>query len=133
MGAEISGRRRLMCDIAYCCFVITCIFFLLAWLTEFLSYNAYTVFFWFLLYLIPPSGFAALVGIVLSLIVWRHWPLPFLSLMTLLLLIELLTDAGTAEFFAEAQIAYAITCFAFTLVWFTRFRKRYQSKVENDV
>jgi hypothetical protein len=132
VGADkITGRRRTICDIAYCCFVFTGFFSLLAWVGDKTDDSVYLLIILIGLWLILPSGIAAVVGIVLSLIVWRHWPLLVLSLLTLLLLKEILTDAGSAKFFAEAQIAYAITCFAFTLAWFTRFRKRYETKVEN--
>jgi hypothetical protein len=62
-------------------------------------------------------------GIVLSAKVWRHWPLPFLSLATILVVAEIATEAGPVVLYNALPIAYGVTCVAFALAWFVRFRK----------
>jgi len=119
---KVAGRRRRLCDIAYYCFVITGLFSLLAWVGDNSKEHVYLWTIFIGLWLAIPSGIALVVGIVLSLMVWRHWPLHILSLATLLVVAEVMTEAGPVVFYKVAPLAYCITCFAFALVWFARFR-----------
>ena len=121
---EIAARRRKQCDFAYGCFFLTGLFSLVVGFADIFP-QSNTGFFALLigLWLAIPSCVAAVVGIVLSAKLWRHWPLPFLSLLMALVLVVAATETGPITFYKATPIAYGITCMVFVLAWFLRFRK----------
>lgn len=65
---------------------------------------------------------ALVVGIVLSLLLWRHWPLLLLTGMTILFVAEVVTEAGTAALYNAAPFLYGIGSLAICGVWFVLLR-----------
>lgn len=61
---------------------------------------------------------ALVVGIVLSLLLWRHWPLLLLAAMTILFVAEVITEAGTAALYNAAPFLYGIGSLAICGIWF---------------
>lgn len=61
---------------------------------------------------------ALVVGIVLSLLLWRHWPLPLLAAMTILFVAEVVTEAGTPALYNTAPFLYGIGSLAICGIWF---------------
>ena len=121
---EIGARRRKQCDFAYACFFLTGLFSLVVGFADTFP-QSNTGFFALLigLWLAIPSCVAAVVGTVLSAKLWRHWPLPFLSLLMALVLVVAVTEIGPIAFYKATPIAYGITCTVFVLAWFLRVRK----------
>ncbi len=118
---QIAGRRRKPCDFAYGCFFLTGLGFLVGGFAgTFSQSNAGSNALFTGLWLVFPACFVALVGIGLSLLLCRHWPLLFLSLMTVLVAAELMTEAGPVALYNSAPIGYGITCVVFALAWFAR-------------
>jgi len=65
---------------------------------------------------------ALVVGIVLSLFLWRHWPLLLLTGMTILFVAEVLTEAGTAALYNAAPFLYGVGSLAICGIWFVILR-----------
>lgn len=61
---------------------------------------------------------AVVVGIVLSLVLWRHWPLLLLAAMTILFVAEIVTEAGNAALYNAAPFLYGIASLAICGIWF---------------
>ncbi|MBI1886953.1 MAG: hypothetical protein HYS19_01050 [Nitrosomonadales bacterium] len=61
---------------------------------------------------------ALVVGIVLSLLLWRHWPLLLLVAMTIFFVAEIVTEAGNAAFYNAAPFLYGIGSLAICGIWF---------------
>jgi hypothetical protein len=81
--------------------------------------------------LLPASLGAMLVGIALSLRLWRHWPLLILSGMSIILTTTaLLTEFGSTKlFFRSVTVVYGVVVIVISCVWFWALRKRYYPAV----
>jgi hypothetical protein len=67
---------------------------------------------------------AMLAGIVLSLMLWRHWPLPLLSALSLLLVAEIVGEFGSVELYNAAPIVYGVVSLAISGICFVSGRNR---------
>lgn len=65
---------------------------------------------------------ALVVGIVLSLLLWRHWPLPLLAAMTILLGAEVILEAGPVAFYNGVPFIYGLGSLIICGIWFTVLR-----------
>ncbi|OFW09457.1 MAG: hypothetical protein A3G20_07000 [Acidobacteria bacterium RIFCSPLOWO2_12_FULL_59_11] len=65
---------------------------------------------------------ALVVGVVLSLLLWRHWPLLLLSGMTVLFVAEIIAEVGPAAFYNAAPFLYGIGSLAICGIWFSVLR-----------
>jgi hypothetical protein len=71
------------------------------------------------------ASLAALVaGIVLSLLLWRHWPLLLLSGMTILFVAEVIAGVGPAAIYNAAPFLYGIGSLAICGIWFSVLRRK---------
>ena len=76
---------------------------------------------------VPLTGFAAgamVLGILLSLPNWRHWPLPVLSLMSVLLVAGTVADYGSVTRQNAAPVVYGAVSAGTSSIWFFRGLKR---------
>lgn len=67
---------------------------------------------------------ALVVGIVLTLLLWRHWPLLLLSGMTILFVAEIVTEAGPVAFYNAVPFLYGIGSLAICGTWFSVLRAK---------
>lgn len=65
---------------------------------------------------------ALIIGIVLSLLLWRHWPLPLLSGMTILFVAEMIVEAGPTMLYNAAPFLYGVGNLAICGIWFSVLR-----------
>ena len=70
-------------------------------------------------------GFAMLVGILLSIRLWKHWPLGVLAGSTVLLVTGSFIQFGPDEVEMAAAIVYGLGVSAASIWWFVFLRKRY--------
>lgn len=66
---------------------------------------------------------AMFVGIVLSLTILNHWPLLFLSIFSLLFLLEIVTEAGSVSLYNTTGWVYGIITTGLSIWWFLIARK----------
>ena len=64
-------------------------------------------------------------GLIYTIILFRHWPLIVLLIMTILFVTEIVTEFGPVVFYNLAPIIYGIITSIFGLAWFTKFRKEH--------
>ena len=70
------------------------------------------------------SCVAMIVGVALSLHLWKHWPLLILSgISIVVLVVAIMTELGTL-FFAFVVPAYGILVVMFSGLWFVVLRRR---------
>ncbi len=69
---------------------------------------------------------AMFVGVFLSLTILKHWPLLFLSIFSLLFLLEIITEAGSVSFYNTTGWVYGIITTGFSIGWFLFIRKKYK-------
>jgi len=65
---------------------------------------------------------ALVVGIVLSLSLWRHRPLLLLAGMSILFVAEVVSEAGSVAFYNAAPFLYGIGSLAICGIWFAVLR-----------
>jgi hypothetical protein len=72
------------------------------------------------------ASFAAMVAaLVLSAILWRHWPLLILSGLTVLSVAVVAMVRGSEAFYNSAAILYGVGVVAMTGLWFLVLRKKH--------
>ena len=76
-----------------------------------------------------PLAFASFVAVVaalvLSMMLWRHWPLLILSALTVLSAAVVALVHGSEAFYNSAAILYGVGVVAMTGLWFLVLRKRH--------
>ena len=75
---------------------------------------------------------AMLVGVVLSIRLWRHWPLPVISGCTVLVIAMYSTDFGSSGFQGAVPIAYGVVVAAMSGYWFLNLRRRHTSPAASE-
>ena len=70
---------------------------------------------------------AVLVGVLLSIRLWRHWPLPTISGCTALMVAIYLPEIGAPGFQKAVAIAYGVGVAAMSGYWFLNLRRRHTS------
>jgi hypothetical protein len=70
------------------------------------------------------SYIAMLVGIVLSIRLWRHWPLIALAVLSVLHITETITGYGSTAFQNAVPVAYGVGVAAISGMWFLVLRSR---------
>ncbi|MFQ5581579.1 MAG: hypothetical protein ACE5F3_03005 [Mariprofundaceae bacterium] len=68
---------------------------------------------------------AVFVGIGYTLRLYHHWPLVAISLLSVLLMAEVVTEYGSVMFYNASPIFYGAITSAFSLVWFVVYRKQW--------
>ena len=72
------------------------------------------------------ASFAAMVAaLVLSMMLWRHWPLLILSALTVLSVAVIAMVHGSEALYNSVAIAYGVGVVATTGLWFLILRKRH--------
>jgi len=66
---------------------------------------------------------AMIAGFVYTVILFKHWPLVVLSLLTLLFVAEVVTEFGPVIFYNLVPVIYGIITSIFGFLWFTAGRK----------
>lgn len=121
-----TTRRR---DIAYGCFLIigfTSLFSSIISAIPMSTGLAGGLGFLVLLPLSVASLVAMFVGVFLSLTILKHWPLLFLSVFSLLFLLEIITEVGSVIFYNTTGWVYGIITTGFSISWFLFSRKKYK-------
>ncbi len=125
----MNATRRAY-DVAYCCFL------LLAVIVLFLMYlrSSFTdaewangaggIFFLLLPLIVLPIA-ATLIGIVLSLRLWKHWPLPALAVGWGLIVAESFIEFGSEAFQEFVYILYALGVGVMSGLWFFGSSRRH--------
>jgi hypothetical protein len=67
---------------------------------------------------------ALVVGIVLALLLWKHWPLLLLAGMTILFVTEIVTEAGPVAFYNAVPLLYGIGSLVICGIWFSVLRAK---------
>lgn len=131
--------RLLKHDVAYCCFLfwastVLVVQHVMASLTDDdLMQGAGNVMLVFLPFL-GASLIAMLVGIALSIRVWKHWPLIVIAVSSVLSvrpaisdmrIDEYSTEFGSIAFQKDVPIIYGAGVAAMSALWFLRLRRRY--------
>ncbi len=68
---------------------------------------------------------AMLAGIGYTISLYRHAPLVVLSLFSILLLAEVVTEYGSTKFYNIVPIVYGLSTGVFSCTWLLVFRKRW--------
>ena len=71
------------------------------------------------------SLIAAVIGVILSLMLWRSWPLLVLLFLTALMIVEVLAEPGSVSFYNTVPVVYGLATVGFCLIWYLRTRARY--------
>src|SRR5262245_10108267 len=74
--------------------------------------------------LVAAALLAMLVGLVLSILLWKHWPLPVISVCTVLVVAIYAPDFGSPRFQTRVPIAYSVGVAAVSAFWFLHLRRR---------
>jgi len=123
--------RRLEHDLAYGCFLLCG----LTVLSVSIIRTSYTDADWaggagaILLLLLPfllASSAAMLVAVVLSIRLWRQWPLLVLAGISILLIPTLFTRYGSTAFHTVIDIVYGVVVTVMSGLWFLVLRRRSQ-------
>jgi hypothetical protein len=114
--ARSTLRQR---DAAYACFLVVGIAGACATLA-----SLYPDFILIALWLVLPALPAMLTGMILSIVQWRDGLLPLLSALTIALLVEVATEAGTVEFYNASTAIYAVLVLLIVASWFLLRRRR---------
>ena len=122
--------RRLSYDVAYGCFLLSA----LTVLSLSVIKASYTDAEWadgagailiLLLPIILPSFIAMLAGIVLSICLWKHWPLTILAGSSVLFITEQSTQFGSTVFDGAVPFVYGLGVAAMSGFWFLSLRRRH--------
>ena len=65
------------------------------------------------------------IGLVYSIILYRHWPFVVLSILTILFAMEIVAEFGPVGIYNLVPIIYGIITSIFWLVWVAKFRKEH--------
>jgi hypothetical protein len=75
-----------------------------------------------------PLAMAALVtgliGIFYSIVLWRDGVLPLLSVLTILMVLEIATEAGSVTFYNASGLVYGLLVLVLEASWFLLRRQR---------
>jgi hypothetical protein len=75
-----------------------------------------------------PLAMAALVtgliGIFYSIVLWRDGVLPLLSVLTILMVVEIATEAGSVAFYNASGLVYGLLVLVLEASWFLLRRQR---------
>jgi hypothetical protein len=77
--------------------------------------------------LVAAALLAMLVGVVLIIRLWRHWPLPVISGCTVLVIAIYSQEFGSPGFQKAVPIAYGVGVAAMSGYWFLSLRRRHTS------
>jgi hypothetical protein len=127
LKVEAVNENRFKYDLAYGCFLFCGASALVVGIMSSIPMNSGAAGVLGFLVAIPlavASIAALVVGIVLSLLLWRHWPLLLLTGMTILFVTEVVTEAGTTAFYNAAPFLYGIGSLAICGIWFFVVRGR---------
>lgn len=119
-------------DIAYGCFLFIGVVLLFISILSFIPMGngvAGGLGFLVMIPLAIASLMAMVVGIGYSARLYHHWPLVFLSLLSILFVAEMVTEYGPVAFYNMVPVLYGASTCAFSLVWFLILRKRWGKDV----
>lgn len=126
------NRTWLKHDVAYGCFLVWALTVLGAasvmgsFTEDDLAQGAGAIVLVFLPF-IAAALLAMLVGMVLSIRLWRHWPLPVISVCTVLVVAIYFPEFGSSGFQKSVPIAYGVGVAAMCGYWFLHLRRRHTS------
>jgi len=66
---------------------------------------------------------AMIAGFIYAIILFRHWPLAVLSVLSLFFVIEVITEFGPVLFYNLVPVVYGVITLIFALAWFAKYRK----------
>lgn len=120
-------------DVAYACFLCLGTIFVLSYIFALLMPEELLIMLVmiFALPIIIVSFLAAVLGVILSIKLWREWQLSLLSLLTIAVpVIAWLTEFNPrSQFVADWYVVpYSILALAISLIWFLSRRKRLMDK-----
>jgi len=120
-----TSRPRVQYDIAYACFLLIGLSVLgIAILAISHEGERLLPFIAIIILLMVLSGVAFVVGVGLSLWLWRHAPLPILSVLTAFLIVGLLTEEYSTECVNAVWWVFGIIAIVIPLWWFSILRRR---------
>ncbi len=122
----MKGRRP-QYDLAYGCFLLCGLTALIISAMSALPMDSGTaggLGFLVALPLFLTSLLAMVFGVVLSVRLWKDWSLVNLSGMSLLFIVELLTEVGSTAFYNAVPVVYGIGVVVIFGVWFLVLRRR---------
>ena len=120
-----TSRPRVQYDIAYACFLLIGLSVVVIEIST-LSHKREMYAFLIVIPLTNLSGVAFVVGAGFSLWLWRHAPLPILSVLALLIIVAFIAGDSDEfwESFETALLWYGIIATIIPLWWFLFFRWR---------
>jgi hypothetical protein len=130
-------RGRLKQDVAYGCFLVWALTVLAvagvraSFTEDDLAQGAGAIILVFLPF-VAGAFIAMLVGVVLSILLWGHWPLPVISACTVLVIAIYLREFGSSGFQRAIPIAYGVGVAAMSGYWFLNLRRRHTSPAASE-
>jgi hypothetical protein len=124
-------------DVAYGCFLVWALTVLAAagvratFTEDDLAQGAGAIVLVFLPFL-AAAFIAMLVGVVLSIRLWRHWPLPVISGCTVLVIAMYSTEFDSSSIQRAVPIAYGVGVAAVSGYWFLNLRRRQTSPAASE-
>lgn len=125
--AGMTHAERTKRDIAYCCFLPLGMVSLIAAIDSAIPMDSGTAGGMGFLVLIPLTLVALIsipMGIYFSIVLWRDPVLPALSILTILMIAEIVTEAGSVTFYNATAWVYAILVLVLEANWFLLRRRR---------
>lgn len=114
-------------DIAYGCFLAPGVVSLIAAIASAIPLDSGTAGGIGFLVLIPLTSAALVVipiGFFYSIVYWRDGVLPLLSILTILMIAEVVTESGSVEFYNATGLVYGILVLMLEASWFLLRRQR---------
>ncbi len=68
---------------------------------------------------------AMIVGLLYSIIHYKHWPFIVMSIASILFILEMITELGPVAVYNISPIIYGIITSAFGILWVTRLRRNH--------
>ncbi len=128
-----TSKPRVQYDIAYACFLLIGLSVMVIEIST-LSHKREMYAFLIVIPLTMLSGVAFVVGAGFSLWLWRHAPLPILSVLALLIIVAFIAGDSDEfwESFETALLWYGIIAIIIPLWWFLFFRWRVDGAMASD-
>jgi predicted Na+-dependent transporter len=123
----VTVTQRNKHDIAYGCFLAPAAVSLIAAVASAIPMDSGTAGGIGFLVLIPLAIVALVavpIGVFYSVVFWRDGVLPLLSILTILMVAEAVTEAGSVEFYNATGLVYGILVLVLEASWFLLRRRR---------
>lgn len=123
----MTAAQRRKRDIAYGCFLFPAAAGLIEWMLRAtpIDKEAAAVLAFLVLVPLTIAALAAIaIGVFLAIVLWRDGVLPILSILTILAVAEIATEAGSVQFYNATGPIYGTLVLLLEATWFLLRRRR---------